>query len=142
MAATLTKSTKLIIKDTPQEAIARSKAGDNLVRKTRDYFPKVRQAREALREKALDILETYIDTIKAAQAAGDYDVATKSLQWLMEHMPQEQEDRMLDVSIDKHGPADKRAVPAINIGFQIGGVKSEIIDVTDVTPKELKEPSD
>ncbi len=104
----------------------------------KEYFPKVRQAREALRERALEILTTYIDTIKLAQEAGDYDVATKSLQWLMEHMPAEDKDRMLDVSIDKQAVSDKKDVPHITVGFQIGGVESEIIDVTP----EKKELSD
>jgi len=108
-------------------------------RKTDNYFPRVQEAREALAAKAVDILEAYVKVVKEAAAAGDYEVATKSLQWLMEHMPQEQLGGMIDVGIDKPKVTVGSVGPAINIGFAIGGITkpplelppAEVIDAED-----------
>lgn len=87
------------------------------------YFPRVQEAREALAEKAKMILEDYLKVVKAAQDAGDYEVAAKSLQWLMEHMPTSPEEMgMLDASIDKAKPVEQTLkTPTINIGIRLGG---------------------
>lgn len=89
---------------------------------TRVYFPKVKEAREALREKALEILEEYVQVVKAASAAGHYEVAAQSLQWLMEHMPEEAGEKMIETSVDKPKQIDASKGPSINIGFAIGGM--------------------
>ena len=91
--------------------------------KEREYFRKVRQAREALREKAQEILEEYLATIREAREAGDYEVAAESLRWLMEHMPEDEGERMVDASIDK--PKQGVVGGGINfqVGFVLGGIK-------------------
>jgi hypothetical protein len=91
------------------------------------YFPRVQEAREALAEKARDILEDYLKVVKAAQDAGDYQVAAESLQWLMEHMPTSPEERgMLDGSVDKVKAIDSGPkAPTINIGIKLGGGTTE-----------------
>lgn len=88
----------------------------------RDYFPKVRQAREALAEKAKDILQQYLDVIQDARDAGNVEVAAESLQWLMEHMPEVENERMIDVHIDRQALEKAPVGPSINIGFQLGGM--------------------
>lgn len=88
----------------------------------RDYFPKVKQAREALTARAMEILDNYIAVIQSAQADGNYEVAAESLQWLMEHMPMVDNQRMIDVHIDHQITSKTPAGPAINIGFQLGGM--------------------
>lgn len=110
--------------------------------RSKGYFPKVKEARQVLADKAVEILETYVATIKAAQAAGDYEVAAQSLQWLMEHMPEDPEGTTLvDVSVDKVKAAELGGGPNIMIGFKIGGLPEAkalpepIIEVVAVTPK-------
>lgn len=108
------------------------------------HFPKVREAREALAERAKEILEQYLKVVTAASAAGDYEVATKSLQWLMEHMPSEEGDAMIDVSIDKVKQVEGGGGPSINIGFALGGIPASqhglaLPAVIEVTPDDNDE---
>lgn len=85
-------------------------------------FPKVAQAREALKERAIEVLETYLAVIAEARAAGEFDVATRSLQWLMEHMPSADDGvKIIDQSIDKP-KIEAPSGPSINIGFALGGM--------------------
>lgn len=106
----------------------------------RVYFPKVKEAREALRDKALGILEDYLAVVKAAQNAGDYKVATESLQWLMEHMPEEEGEKMIAASIDIPKNIEGAKAPVIQIGFAIGGVTKELPPAVDVVDVPLGPP--
>lgn len=110
----------------------------------RIYFPKVKEAREALREKALELYQQYDAAIKKAIADDKLDLALPAMQWLMEHMPDEDGTKMLESSIDKQAPAAGLAGPQINIGFSLGGVKASnalpalptIVEVVDApTPR-------
>lgn len=101
------------------------------------HFPKVKEAREALAAKALDILEEYVKVVKAAAAAGNYEVATKSLQWLMEHLPETDGYRMLEGSVDKQETKAAIGPPAINIGFALGGIPSTQAYLADAPVKVL-----
>ena len=106
----------------------------------REYFPKVREAREVLRERAIEILETYIAVIGEARKAGDHETATKSLQWLIEHMPEEDGERMIEGSVDKPKQIEGNVGPQINIGFALGGLNQPkelppAVEVIDVTPE-------
>lgn len=98
---------------------------DELAKKPREMFPKVREAREALKERAIEILESYIAVIGEARAAGNVEVATKSLQWLMEHMPAEDGESLVDASIDKTKQTEQKTGPVINIGLALGGMPSQ-----------------
>lgn len=109
--------------------------------KKRVYFPRVKEAREALRDRAIEILESYIAVIAEARAAGDFESATKSLQWLIEHMPEEDGSHMVDISIDKPKQVEAGKGPTIQIGFALGGLGNQktlpaAIDVTPVEPAD------
>lgn len=104
------------------------------------YFPKVKEARAKLAEKAVEIFDLQVKIINAAINAGNYDVAQKAIQFLMEHMPREIEGGgMVDSSVDtktteKAGPVG----PQIQIGIALGGVKTKElppVEVIDITPK-------
>src|SRR5690348_11991394 len=72
---------------------------------SKQLFSKVRAARELLRERASEILEQYLAVVAEAQAAGEYEVAAKSLQWLIEHMPKEDDgSTIVERSVDKEQP--------------------------------------
>lgn len=89
------------------------------------YFRKVKQAREALKEKALDILNEYLQVVADARAEGNHQLAADSLQWLMEHMPDDDGDTLLNPSVSrKQLPAAEATGtgPKIQIGIALGGV--------------------
>lgn len=87
-------------------------------------FTKVAAARQLLLDQADKIIAEYIDLARAAKDAGDYETSAKILQWLIEHMPADQGNRIVDVSVDKkveqvqQGPTG----PTIQIGINVGGV--------------------
>jgi hypothetical protein len=66
-------------------------------------FVRIREARELLRQKAAEILDLYMKNALSAHEAGEYETASKSLQWLIEHMPKDEEtgQTVVDTSIDK-----------------------------------------
>ena len=85
-------------------------------------FSSVRRAKEALREKALDLLEEFRQTIIEARAAGKYEEALKAYQWLLDHIPSDEGERMLEASVDKTSNQESgNKGPIVNIGFKIGG---------------------
>jgi hypothetical protein len=100
-------------------------------------FPRVKEAREALQERALSILGLYMTIINKAVQDGNLDVAAEHTRWLLEHMPAEAGVRLIDPSAAKVkevsiGPAGP---PPIQIGIALGGITSKpalppaIIDV-------------
>lgn len=106
-------------------------------------FPKVKEAREALKEKALELFEEYRDMIREAREKGDFETATKHIQWLIEHMPMDEDgNTMVDPSVDKPKPEAKPTGPSISIGFNLGGIDTPKalplpeVKVIDVTPKD------
>lgn len=86
------------------------------------YFPKVREAREALKAKALELHTSYMTIIQAAIDKGDLETAMKATQWLIEHMPREDGETMVDISVDKPKQVETRQGPSVNIGFALGGI--------------------
>jgi hypothetical protein len=102
-------------------------------------FSRVREAREAIAAKALELFEGYMKMIKKAEDADQFEVASKGYQFLIEHMPKDEEGRtLIDPSIDK-GPTGKVGPvgPQIQIGIALTTPKAlppvEVIDVTDET---------
>lgn len=89
------------------------------------YFPKVREARLRLAERAAEILESHLKTIEDAAANGNFKEALESQRWLLEHMPvTEDGDTLVDRSVDtqkaiESGPKG----PAIQIGIAIAPPK-------------------
>lgn len=93
------------------------------------YFPKVKEAREALRERALDLLNKYETIIDGAIAKGDFETAAEHTQWLLEHVAAEDGERLIDPSAAtvkevSSGPTG----PSIQIGIALTG---------PIKPKEL-----
>lgn len=101
------------------------------------YFTKVKVARELLRDQAEVILQQYMENIKKMQDAGEYEAAAKALQWLLEHMPADEDgSRALDTSVDKKAEQaqNTNVPPPIQIGIQVGGLGKQIVTKK---PKEL-----
>jgi hypothetical protein len=110
----------------------------------RVYFSKVKEAREALASKSIELFDTYMVLIKEALAAQEFDVAQRGLQFLMEHIPKDEDGvTFLDPSIDKSDKTSKGpSGPVIKIGFALGGIspqKELPTAVIDVTPEETNE---
>lgn len=105
----------------------------------RIYFPRVIEAREALASKALDLFELCEQIIRDAHANGEFEVALKGVQHLMEHMPKEEGKTLLEASVDKAIQEGGQKGPLIQIGIALGPANqikalppsSEVIDVTN-----------
>lgn len=102
-------------------------------------FSRIKEARQALREKALDFLALYEENAKVAMAAGDHEVVMKSMQWILEHLPQDEDGTlMIDPSIDR--PVPQNAMPAgpqINLGIAIGGVTRTAGELPPMAPADI-----
>jgi hypothetical protein len=104
---------------------------------TKIPFPRVREAREALKEKALELYEAYMDLAKTAKDQGDFVVAETILWKLIEHMPNEDGTRMIDASASKPIVKEGPAMPAIQIAVALGGINTPkalnpvVVDITD-----------
>jgi phage terminase small subunit len=114
--------------------------------KLNPIFSRVSAAREALRNRAEELINEYIDVAKQAKATGDYESAYKALQWLIEHLPKdENNERVVDRSADKDDVQQKQigdTMPRIQIGIALGGVTkrtqalpSPTVEVIDVKPE-------
>lgn len=90
----------------------------------REFFTKVKLARELLREKSEEILAEYMEIIRLAKENKDFDVAAKELRWLIEHMADEEGTRIVEQSVDKkQQPAEQtQKGPNIQIGIAVGGL--------------------
>lgn len=86
------------------------------------YFPRVKEAREALAAEAVDLYRLYRHIIQVALDAGDVETAMKATQWLIEHMPRDGKTSMVDASVDKPGVVEQKTGPSVNIGFALGGI--------------------
>lgn len=95
------------------------------------YFSKVREAREALKEKALEVYALQVRIIEEALAAQEFEVAAKANQWLIEHMPADDEGtRMVDPNVDKPKTVEASSGPSIQIGVVLGGSAQKKLPVT------------
>jgi hypothetical protein len=108
----------------------------------KSYFSKVAVARALLREKAEDILQQYLRVVDEARVSGDYETAAKSLQWLIEHMPNDDDGApMVQVSVDKKVQAVEKgnSGPSISIGIAVGGLgpQRSLPDSELQKPREL-----
>jgi hypothetical protein len=95
---------------------------------------KVRKVREALREKAEELLAMYLEVVMEARAAGEHQVALESIKWLMDHIPEEDGERVFDPSVDKTKQVETgQSGPRIQIGIALGGVNQKSLpEVTTV----------
>lgn len=105
----------------------------------------MKEAREALADKALEVLEGYLSFIKDAHAAQEFEVANDAYQFLIRHMPKitvgELDGGMVEPNIDKdvkgsRPEKDNKPVgPTIQIGIALGQkqLKEAAVEVIDVT---------
>lgn len=105
----------------------------------RDYFSKVKEAREAIKARAVDLLETYLGIIEEARSKGDFETAMKATQWLIEHMPNEDGVRVIDSSASKpkeEAKALQPVGPSIQIGIALTPPKTPLLApaVIDIEP--------
>lgn len=110
-------------------------------RKKEEYFGKVKEARQALASKSLELFEMYVQLIRDALAAQEFKTAQKGIQFLMEHLPKDVDGvSFLDTHIDKKVEKDKgSSTPTIQIGIALGGQTQKALpqaDVIDVEPNE------
>lgn len=103
-----------------------------------EYFRTVKEAREALQDRAKELLDRYLQVVMEAHAAGNHELAIKSLQYLMERMPSDDGLTMLDGSVDRQKviEAPKQAGPSIKIGIALGGVGQPQKQLPSVTVVE------
>jgi hypothetical protein len=98
----------------------------------REYFPRVREAREYLLDKAVELMELHHKLIIQAAEAGEYEAALKATEWAIDHTPADEDGvRMIEGSIDKVKEDRNKYLPTIQIGLKIGGMPE---------PKALPEP--
>ena len=102
----------------------------------RDYFPRVKEAREELRSKAKEIIDLYLENARNAMTAAEFEVASKALQFLIEHMPADEDgSKLVDTSVDKMPKQveKKGGGNRIQIGLAIGDMpKNRQIQSTTV----------
>ena len=89
----------------------------------------VRKAKEALKAQAYEIYEEYRATIREARVAGKYEEALNAYKWLIDHIPSEEGERLIEGSSDKVKEVESgNKGPVINIGFKLGGVGVKAIE--------------
>lgn len=99
-----------------------------IVPKRDEFFPRVRQAREELRARAKEIIDLYLENAKNAMGAAEFETASKALQFLIEHMPADEDGaKLVDTSVDKQPKQveGKKGGPRIQIGVAIGLPKNK-----------------
>ena len=103
-------------------------------------FSRIREAREALLAQAEELIELYIKNAKNAMAAGDYESASNSLKWLIEHIPAQDGVTLIARGIDQGKPDEGNKGPVVQIGIQLGGVTPKelppAVEVIDIEPNE------
>lgn len=111
------------------------------VKAKRVFSSRVQEAREALRDRAIDILEAMLAVTVEARANKDYEVAADTLKWLYEHLPSDADgNRVIDSSAAKVKEIEAPTGPQIAIGIQLGGMSpkylpsstTQIIDATTI----------
>lgn len=108
------------------------------------YFSRVKEARELLKERAREILDRQERMIEQAAARGQMTAALQANQWLLEHIPADEGERVIDASPDKPTLIDAKPTgPLVQIGFNLGGMVApkqiEPIEAEVIKPKELVE---
>lgn len=89
----------------------------------------VRKAKEALKAQAYEIYEEYRATIREARVAGKYEEALNAYKWLIDHIPSEEGERLIEGSSDKVQQVESgNKGPVINIGFKLGGVGAKSVE--------------
>lgn len=114
-----------------------------LKRKSYAPFSSVKAARDIIRERAEEFVESYIELVAEARSKGNFDVAEKALWKLIEHAPAGTDgERVIDASAAKpkeitSGPTG----PTIQIGISLGQQQKSLPEpvVIDIAPLESNE---
>lgn len=110
---------------------------DSIIPK-KDLFPKVREAREALKAKALEMAEKYEKAVTDALAAGEYKVAIEAMQWFILHAPNHEGVTIVDSSLDIPKPVEKGSKgPRIQIGIKLGEQSRVPFNSPQLVPAEV-----
>ena len=106
-----------------------------------NYFKSsVKKAREALKGKALEHYEKLVKIIDMAAAAGDFETAGKYAWMLIEHMPKEDGEAVIDESAAKPKQLERGASgPIIQIGFKLGGIEAKQLEPTTIDIEKTDE---
>lgn len=100
-------------------------------------FSSVRKARAALKENAFESYQLLLYIIKQATAAGDFETAARYAWMILEHTPEDEGERVLDISVDKPKQVESGPKgPSVYIGLIQGGVtqpKKELPQAAEVT---------
>jgi hypothetical protein len=105
------------------------------------YFSSVKEAREALRAKAMELIDGYMELISEARASQELEVAAEGYQFLLKHLPKDEAGvSLLDTTVDFAGGKEASGPkgPTIQIGIALGGVKPKELApaVIDVEPND------
>lgn len=103
----------------------------------RDMFPKIKEARELLKGRALAMAEKYEAAVDAAIKKGDYDVALKAMQWFILHAPNHEGVTIVDPSVDNPKPAEKNKGPRIQIGIKLNEQSRVPFNQPEALPAEV-----
>jgi hypothetical protein len=99
---------------------------------------KIREAREALKARALELFERHLEVIDKAIDTGDLEVASKHLQFLGVRMPKDDDGTtFLDSSLDNKKQIEGPKGPQIQIGIALNGSQKSL----PPKPKKLLPPS-
>lgn len=107
--------------------------------RTNGYFSKVRQARELLAERQLEILESLISLAADAKEAGDREVAADILWKLLDHAPRDGGVGVIDSPASKPIETKGPTGPTIAIGISLDSAPLKQLEasVIDVSPLEI-----
>ena len=100
----------------------------------RNYFSKVKEARELLQSQARVYLRLHKRNIKEAMLDGDHETAAKAIQWALEHVTDDDGSTPISPSVDIPRPSAGNMGPIINVGFQIGGLAKSLAVAETTTP--------
>lgn len=110
---------------------------------THDHFPRIKEAREALKAKAPAMVDILEKVIQKAVEAGEHEVAIKAIQWMIEHAPDHDGERMINRSVDSKEIDSKSKGPQISIGIALldkpalppapKAIESNPVEIIDVT---------
>lgn len=91
-------------------------------------LPAVKKARQALKEHSEEIYQEFRAAIKLAIAHGKYAEGLAAYQWLIDHIPAEDGERVVDSSVDKQKQVESgNQGPIIQIGVNLGRIPQKVL---------------
>jgi hypothetical protein len=78
------------------------------------------EARELLQSNALSYVQAHKDTVRAALASEQFDVARKGAEWAIEHISSRDADGKVERIVER--VESESTTPRIQIGIALGGI--------------------